>query len=281
MRFAIFGMLLAEAVFLTAPAAAQNPPTPPAIARTVVASTKLADVGASPLYFRALAVTIPPGETSKGSAPDGILYQLSGSTEVTAGGASSAIGPGEAAFIAGGSGASLKAAGGGPSSALHFLLAPVAALGQPAATVPAAVTELYRTPAPIPDLKPGIYDLNLTRVTLSAADAVEPAASPFGRSALLHSLRDRRQYGWGQDDRTGNRILDLRAIRPCPPMGQPRHGAADIPGLQHQPGGCACGRSGGDTEISLISKGMHRDHDRHQESRLAYRLECGRRASLL
>ena len=76
MRFAI-GMLLAEAVFLTAPAAAQNPPTPPAIARTVVASTKLADVGASPLYFRALAVTIPPGETSKGSAPDGILYQRS------------------------------------------------------------------------------------------------------------------------------------------------------------------------------------------------------------
>jgi quercetin dioxygenase-like cupin family protein len=187
MRFAIFGMLLAEAVFLTAPAAAQNPPTPPAIARTVVASTKLADVGASPLYFRALAVTIPPGETSKGSAPDGILYQLSGSTEVTAGGASSTIGPGEAAFIAGGSGASLKAAGGGPSSALHFLLAPAAALDQPAATVPAAVTELYRTPAPIPDLKPGIYDLNLTRVTFPPQ---MPSNPPHHRSgaALYYIL---------------------------------------------------------------------------------------------
>ena len=37
---------------------------------------------------------------------------------------------------------------------LHFLLAPAAELGRPTATAPAAETELYRTMAPIPDLKP-------------------------------------------------------------------------------------------------------------------------------
>jgi hypothetical protein len=39
---------------------------------------------------------------------------------------------------------------------------------QLALPAPAAVTELYRTVAPIPDLKPGSYDLNLTRVTFPA-----------------------------------------------------------------------------------------------------------------
>jgi hypothetical protein len=79
--------------------------------------------------------------------------------------------------------------------ALHFLLVPGAALDQSAEAAPAAVRELYRTPAQIPDLKPGSYELNLTRVTLSAADAVKPTQSPLGRGALLHPLRYRRQHG--------------------------------------------------------------------------------------
>ena len=33
------------------------------------------------------------------------------------------------------------------------------------AATPAMVKELYRTPAPLPELKPGSYELNLTRVT--------------------------------------------------------------------------------------------------------------------
>ncbi len=164
MRFAILGMVLFEAALLAAPAAAQAPPTSPAVVRTTVAATKLAGLGTSPLYFRALAVTIPAGGTSRVDATDGILYQLSGSSEVSAGGQTKTIGPGEAMFIAGGSAASLTAGSGGPSRALHFLLARAVALDRPVETAPATVKELYRTPAPVPGLNPGGYELNLTRI---------------------------------------------------------------------------------------------------------------------
>jgi len=170
-----------------APAAAQNPPAAPAIVRTMVAGTKLAGLGASPLYFKALSVTIPAGETSTVAAPDGILYQLSGSTEVSAGGRTKTIGPGEATVIAGGSAASLKAGNGGPSRALHFLLVPAAALDQPVETAPASIKELYRTPAPIPGLKPGGHELNLTRITFPPQ---MPSNPPHHRSgaALYYIL---------------------------------------------------------------------------------------------
>jgi quercetin dioxygenase-like cupin family protein len=187
MRFAILVFLWFGVVCLAGSVSAQNPPAAPAIVRTVVTATKLAGIGTSPLYFRALAVTIPPGETSTVRAPDGILYQLSGSTEISAAGQSSTISPGEAAFIASGGAASLKAAGSGPSSALHFLLAPGAALEQPAEAAPAAVRELYRTPEPIPDLKPGSYEFNLTRVTFPPQ---MPSNPPHHRSgaALYYIL---------------------------------------------------------------------------------------------
>jgi quercetin dioxygenase-like cupin family protein len=187
MRVAILALIWFESVFLAGSVGAQNPPAAPAIVRTVVAAMKLAGIGTSSLYFRALAVTIPPGETSEVSAPDGILYQLSGSTEISAAGQSSTIGPGEAAFIAGGSATSLRAASSGPWTALHFLLAPGAALDQPADAAPAAVRELYRTLTQIPDLKPGSYELNLTRVTFPPQ---MPSNPPHHRSgaALYYIL---------------------------------------------------------------------------------------------
>jgi mannose-6-phosphate isomerase-like protein (cupin superfamily) len=144
-------------------------------------------VGAKPLYFKALAVTIPSGETSKVSGPDGILYQLSGSTDIAAGGSSSTIGPGEAVFVAGSSGALLKAAGGGPSSTIHFLLTSAVALDQPADAAPAKVTELFRTTAPLPDLKPSTYDFNLTRVTFPPQMASNPPHYRSG-AALYYIL---------------------------------------------------------------------------------------------
>jgi mannose-6-phosphate isomerase-like protein (cupin superfamily) len=59
-------------------------------------------------------------------------------------------------------------------------------LDWPAATAPAAVKELYRTVAPIPDLKPGGYDLNLTRVTFPAQ---MPSNPPHHRSgAALYCI---------------------------------------------------------------------------------------------
>jgi hypothetical protein len=88
-------------------------------------------------------------------------------------------GAGEALSVAAGKTASLSVGSGAPSILLYFLLAPAAELGRPTATAPAAETELYRTMAPIPDLKPGGYDLNLTRVTFPAG---MPSNPPHHRS---------------------------------------------------------------------------------------------------
>ena len=171
-------LLVCFAAF-AAPASAQTPTPAPATARTVVASTKLPMLGDTPVHFKAVSVTIPAGTSSGVSSTDGILYQLSGSTEVSIGGEVRTLSPGEGVFIASGSAATLKARNSGPSTVLHFLLAPTADLDLPLESPPAIVRELYRTVAPLPALKPGRYDLNLTRVTFPAQ---MPSNSPHHRS---------------------------------------------------------------------------------------------------
>jgi hypothetical protein len=86
MRYSTVGMLLLGVLGLAGPAAAQTAPVAPAITRTVVAATKLPSVNDVPLSFKAVSVTLAPGATSSVSASNGILYQLSGSTEVAIGG---------------------------------------------------------------------------------------------------------------------------------------------------------------------------------------------------
>jgi quercetin dioxygenase-like cupin family protein len=186
MRSTTIGNLLLWIV-LAAPAVGQIPPAAPAIARTVVASTKLPMVGDTPVYFKAVSVTIPSGASSSVSSNNGILYQTSGSTQVLIGGEVKTLSPGEGLFIASGNAATLKAGDSGPSTFLHFLLATTADLDKPLAAPPAVVQELYRTVAPLPALKPGSYDLNLTRVTFPAQ---MPSNSPHHRSgaALYYIL---------------------------------------------------------------------------------------------
>ena len=179
MRSTTIGVLSICLAALCAPAAAQTPPAAPATARAVVASTKLPMVGDTPVHFKAVSVTLPAGASSSVSSANGILYQLSGSTEVATGGEVKTLSPGEGLFIAGGSVATLKAAGGGPSTFLHFLLAAPADLDKPLEAPPAVVQELYRTAAPLPALKPGRYDLNLTRVTFPTQ---MPSNPPHHRS---------------------------------------------------------------------------------------------------
>jgi quercetin dioxygenase-like cupin family protein len=168
MQFRTSGLLLLGAMALSASAAAQTAAVPPAITRIVIAATKLSTVTDVPLYFRAVSVTLPSGAKSGVSAANGIVYQISGSTEVLLGGETKMLNAGEGLFIAGGETAALTAGSRGPSTFLHFFLVPAVKLGRPAETAPAAVRELYRTANPIPDLKPGGYDLNLTRVTFPA-----------------------------------------------------------------------------------------------------------------
>ena len=68
---------------------------------------------------------------------------------------------------------------GGPSTVLHCLLAPSADLDKPLEAPPAVVQELYRAVAPIPALKPGPNDRNMTRVIFPAQ---MPSNSPHHRS---------------------------------------------------------------------------------------------------
>ena len=129
-------------------------------------------------------MSIPPGQKISVSAPNSILYQLSGSTEI-ADGEAKKITAGGGALIAGGTSVSLTAGNGGPSTLLYFLLASKDALDQPIVAVLATVKELYRTPAPLPGLKPGSYELNLTRVTFPPG---MPSNRPHHRSgAALYS----------------------------------------------------------------------------------------------
>jgi quercetin dioxygenase-like cupin family protein len=172
-----------------ASAAAQAPPAParPAATRTVIAATKLPTVTDKPLLFRAVSITVPPGERGTLSAADGILYQVSGSAEVTVGTTVKTLNPGEGIYIPGGSSASVRAAGTEPSMAIDFLLSPVADAGRAVANALAVEKEMYRTPGAIPDLKPGSYDLNLTRITFPAG---MPSNAPHHRSgaALYYIL---------------------------------------------------------------------------------------------
>src|SRR5882762_9548138 len=101
MQFRTTGLLLG-AMALPAAGTAQTAPAPPAITRTVVAATKLPTVTDVPLYFKAVSVTLQPDERSSVSAANGILYQMSGSTEVALDGEAKMLNAGEGLFIAGG-----------------------------------------------------------------------------------------------------------------------------------------------------------------------------------
>jgi quercetin dioxygenase-like cupin family protein len=179
MQFRTIGLLLLGAMALPAAGTAQTTAAPPAITRTVIAATKLPTVTEVPLHFKAVSITLQPDTKSGVSAADGILYQMSGSTEVVLDGEAKTLNAGEGLFIAGGKTAVLTAGRGGPSIFLHFFLVPAVDVGRPVEAAPAAVTELYRTANPIPDLKPGGYDLNLTRVIFPAQ---MPSNPPHHRS---------------------------------------------------------------------------------------------------
>src|SRR6202045_3919840 len=180
MQFRTTGLLLLGAMALPASGTAQTTPAPPAIARAMVAATKLPTVTDVPLHFKAVSITLQPDERSPVLPANGILYQMSGSTEVLLDGEAKMLNAGEGLFIAGGKTAALTAGSGRPSTFLHFFLVPATDLGRAAETAPATVREVYRTTNPILDLKPGGYDLNLTRVTFPAQMPSNPAHHQSG-----------------------------------------------------------------------------------------------------
>src|ERR1700747_287266 len=95
MQFRTTGLLLLGAMALPAAGPARTTPAPAAITRTVLAATKLPTVTEVPLHFKAVSVTLQPYEKSDVSAANGILYQMSGSTEVALGGEAKMVNAGE------------------------------------------------------------------------------------------------------------------------------------------------------------------------------------------
>jgi mannose-6-phosphate isomerase-like protein (cupin superfamily) len=178
MRFTTIGILF-TAMAIAVPAAAQPAPSPTATVRKVVAATKLPTVTNVPLYFKLQSIALSPGQKSSVSGTNRVLYQLSGSTDVSGVGESKRLSAGDGLLIAAGTAAELKVVSGAPLVVLQFLLPTGSELDRPTATGPAAVKELYRTAGPIPDLKSGPYDLNLTQVTSPAG---MPSNAPHHRS---------------------------------------------------------------------------------------------------
>src|SRR2546423_10797295 len=148
MEFRTTGLLLPGAMALPASGAAQTSPAPPAITRTVVAATKLPTVTDVSLHFKAVSVTLQPGEKSGVSAANGILYQISGSTEVTLDGEAKMLNTGAGLFIAGGKTAALTAGRGGAATFPPLFPSPPPGLDRPPARVPPPRRQLYITPAP-------------------------------------------------------------------------------------------------------------------------------------
>lgn len=177
MRLKAIAILFTTAVVAVS-AAAQNAPQPSATVRKVVAATKLPSVTNEPLHFKVLGITLSPGEKISVSGANSILYEVSGSASFSRAGEARLLNAGDGTLIAGDATAELAASGGAPARLLQFILSPAAGLDRPAATG-AAVRELYRTAAPIPALKAGAYDLNLTQVTFPAG---MPSNAPHYRS---------------------------------------------------------------------------------------------------
>src|SRR5258708_10784560 len=146
MRLTTTGILFTVMV-LAVSAAAQTAPPPTTTVRKVMAAAKLPTVTNAPLYFKVQSITLSPGEKSTVSGTNSVLYQLSGSTDVSGVGETKTLSAGDGLLIAAGTTAELKAISGAQSVVLQIFLSPAPDLDRPATTGLAAVKELYRTAA--------------------------------------------------------------------------------------------------------------------------------------
>jgi|SoiMethySBSTD1v2_1073268.scaffolds.fasta_scaffold146864_3 quercetin dioxygenase-like cupin family protein len=155
--------------------------------RNVLGNAGLPNVVDVPLHYKLLRVSIPAGHSTSSSGANGFLFQTSGILAVTTSGDSRTLRKGDAMFVGRGESATLKAVASEPAVFLHFLLLPATDLEKVLEGPPAVVTDLYRTTAPLPGLKPGPYEFTLTRVTLPPR---MPSNQPHYRSggALYYVL---------------------------------------------------------------------------------------------
>ena len=148
----------------------------------MIAATKLRTVTDLPLHFKAMSITLQPDEWSSVSAANDILYQMSGSTEVSPGGAAKMLKAGEGLFIAGGETAALTTGSGGPSTFLHFFLIPAVDLGWQKRLMEAKIW-----PADLVHLKGlGFVLCRSMKVRMSASSCLTEVCGHLAGSAALH-----------------------------------------------------------------------------------------------
>jgi len=151
-----------------APAVAQTPSQSGAArpVRVVVASGRLPSVVEAPLHFKLVRLSLPAGQSATHTGPDGMLYVMSGALDIRLDSGRRTLRDGAAIFTPARGRAALTATGGTPVVALHFMLVPTAELDGTGYDTSGNVAELYRAREPLPNLKSGMYEFTMTRVTV-------------------------------------------------------------------------------------------------------------------
>jgi quercetin dioxygenase-like cupin family protein len=155
------------------------------IVRTVLAVTSLPTTD-TPLFFKLSKIELAPGQMTTYSGPVGFVYVLSGTLDVQTNAGQQSLRQDDAVLVAANNAYSLKSSATEPASFLHFVLGRSNDLDQAAEHSPAAVTEIYRSPQAIPDLKPGRYEFTLTRVSYPR---MTPNVPHYRSGAALYYIR--------------------------------------------------------------------------------------------
>ena len=149
-----------------------QPSTPASPTRMVLASTSLTTVVDAPRYYAVFRLNIATSQPTiiRGN---GFLYVLTGSVTAVNGEKRTILKEGEAIPTLD----SLKIEEGPTAVVLHFFLGRQDELPEP--SISRGLIELFRTPAPIPSLKSGLYEFSFVRV---AFPPMMPANAPHHRS---------------------------------------------------------------------------------------------------
>lgn len=120
--------------------------------------------------FKILSVTVPPGETITYASAEGLVFQISGSQTITVEGRATTLQPNQGVHIETGLPAIFESHGKEePSVYLHFLLVPAPQADRTIALEKAKITELYRTPNPVPDLAKEPHQFTLAQLSFPPA----------------------------------------------------------------------------------------------------------------
>jgi quercetin dioxygenase-like cupin family protein len=159
---------------------------PTNIVRTVLAVTSLPSVVDAPLFFKLSRVELHPGQMTTYSGPVGFVYVLSGTLSVQTNAAQQSLRQDDAMLVAANNAYSLKSSATEPALFLHFVFGRSTELDQAAEHSPAVITEIYRSPQAVPDLKPGRYEFTLTRVSYPR---MTPNVPHYRSGAALYYIR--------------------------------------------------------------------------------------------